>query len=62
MGQAVTAVVLGCRMWQGGFEVGPGNDLERHENRGLGFGIYVALGFGLEIHCFIWDFGLGLVG
>ena len=39
------------RMQQGDFEVGPGNGLEKCENRGLGFGICVVLGFGLEMHC-----------
>ena len=36
LGQVVTACVLGHRMRQGGFEVGPGNGLERHDYRGLG--------------------------
>ena len=45
LGQVVTAFVLGFGIWQGGFEVGPGNGLERHENRGLGFGICVGFGF-----------------
>ena len=45
LGQVVTAGMLGHRMWQGGFEVGCGNGLERHENRGLGFGIWFGFGF-----------------
>ena len=59
LGQVVTAVVLGHTLQQGGFEVGPGNGLERHENGWLGFGICVALGFDLEIHYCEWDFGAG---
>ena len=42
-----------------GFEVGPDNGLKKHENRGLGFGICVVLGFGLEMCCCGWDFGAG---
>ena len=39
-------------MWHGGMDEGAGNGLSMCENRGFGFGMHVALGFGPGRCCF----------
>ena len=55
LGQVLTAFVESMECSRGALSRGL-------ENRGLGFGICMALGFGLEMHCFEWVLGLGVVG